>query len=224
MNVIRNVIRKLWFVGVLLSSASIARPDITLEGAIKLAASPAPRPAPARYQARVTEPAKPEPTPAVVYLEGNFAPATSAPTNTAPRMERIGQRNLRFFPRILPVQVGTRVEFPNLDDEYHNVLSYSRAKEFDLGRYRKDEKAPSVLFDKPGVVELDCEIHTHMRATILVLATPYFTTTDAAGNFSLTGLPPGKFILKAWLNPKTVLEQPVELKEGPPLQIHFSSP
>ena len=63
------------------------------------------------------------------------------------------------------MQTGTRVEFPNLDDTYHSVYSYSPAKRFDLGRYRRDERPiPWVLFDKPGLITLRCDIHEHMRA------------------------------------------------------------
>ena len=74
------------------------------------------------------------------------------------------QQHFQFLPAVLPVQTGTLVEFPNLDDSYHNVFSYSKAKRFDLGRYRKDEKPPAIVFDKPGAVKLYCEIHEHMRA------------------------------------------------------------
>ncbi|HEY2124088.1 MAG TPA: hypothetical protein VGG94_01390, partial [Chthoniobacterales bacterium] len=67
---------------------------------------------------------------AVVYLEGSFSPAKAMPT------KQVAQKNLAFVPALLPVQVGTKVEFPNLDSTYHNIFSYSPAKRFDLGRYR----------------------------------------------------------------------------------------
>jgi plastocyanin len=175
----------------------------------------------ARYQASSKTPA---PTPAgkaaVVYLEGAF---TDMPPQTLTAAQ-VEQKGLQFAPAILAIRKGTRVEFPNRDDEYHNVLSYSRVKEFDLGRYLKDEKAPSVVFGKAGVVELNCEIHEHMRAYILVLDTPHFTTTDAEGRFRLEHLPAGQYTLKAWLNPKTVWQKPVEIKEGATLTVDFVSP
>jgi hypothetical protein len=120
------------------------------------------------------------------------------------------------------VQTGTAVEFPNLDDSYHNVFSYSKTKRFDLGRYRKDEKPAAVVFDKAGVVKLYCEIHEHMRATILVLDTPHFTKSDTNRNFRLEHLPAGKFTVKAWLDEKTQLERAVELSDGATLQIDFA--
>ena len=105
------------------------------------------------------------------------------------------------------------MEFPNLDDTYHNIFSYSSAKRFDLGRYRSDERPiPSVLFDVAGMVTVRCDIHEHMRAIILVLDTPYFVMSDPAGVYRLEGLPAGQFVLKVWLDSKTTLER----AGGPP--------
>ena len=153
---------------------------------------------------------------AVVYLEGNFPPL---PEGTVVRME---QKDLVFVPQLLPIQVGTRVEFPNLDDTFHNIFSYSHTKRFDLGRYRGDEKpVPSVVFDTPGLVTLRCEIHEHMRGVILVLATPHFVITDTDGNFRLDGLPAGTYQLKAWLDSKTTREQTVVLQEETHLTLNL---
>ncbi|MEW6158590.1 MAG: hypothetical protein AB1813_14250 [Verrucomicrobiota bacterium] len=193
----------------------------TIEGTVKLSVRAGSAASAARYQARGAEAtAAAAPVPAVVYLEGNFPART---TNAAP-VARLSQKNLQFIPRVLAIQKGTRVEFPNEDDEYHNVLSYSKAKEFDLGRYRKDEKPPAVLFDKPGVVELDCEIHSHMRGTIVVLDSPHFTVTDVEGKFRLTNLPAGKFTLKARLDAKTTFSQEVELTDGTTIAVHLPAP
>lgn len=153
---------------------------------------------------------------AVVYLEG--APAKKATSATA----EVTQREMEFIPALLPIQMGTKVEFPNEDDTYHNIFSYSPTKRFDLGRYRPEERpVPSVVFDKPGLVTLRCDIHDHMRGLILVLETPHFTTTDAQGNFRLSGLPAGRFVLKAWINSRTVREKVVELKPGATLHVDF---
>jgi plastocyanin len=157
-----------------------------------------------------------QPPLAVVYLDGPFAKPSSQPT------KQIAQKDLAFVPPLLPVQVGTRVEFPNLDDTYHSIFSYSPAKRFDLGRYRPDERPiPSEVFDKPGLVTLRCDIHEHMRGLILVLDTPYYIMTDAEGRFRLRGLPSGHYALKAWVDSKTTRERPVELKNGATLQVDF---
>jgi len=153
---------------------------------------------------------------AVVYLEGKFA------LSAEPPLARMVQKDLVFTPALLPVQRGTRVEFPNLDDTYHNIFSYSSAKRFDLGRYRPDERPiPSQVFDLAGLVTLRCDIHEHMRALILVLDTPYFVLTDESGRFRLDGLPAGSYVLKAWLNSRVVREQPVILREDAVLTVDF---
>jgi len=153
---------------------------------------------------------------AVVYLEGNFPQQALLPTKS------VTQKELDFQPALLPIQVGTRVEFPNEDDTYHNIFSYSPAKRFDLGRYRPDERpVPSQVFDKAGLVTLRCDIHEHMRGLILVLDTPHFATTDTSGHFRLSGLPAGNYVLKAWVDSKNTLEKQVELKNGATVHVDF---
>jgi plastocyanin len=157
-----------------------------------------------------------EPPLAVVYLDGSFPQPASLP------MKQVTQKDLTFIPSLLPVRVGTKVEFPNLDDTYHNIFSYSSAKRFDLGRYRPDERPiPTEVFDKPGLVILRCDIHEHMRGLILVLNTPHFVMTDATGHFRLEGLPAGHYTLKAWIDSSTTREKPVELKNGGTLHVDF---
>ena len=155
-----------------------------------------------------------QPPLAVIYLEGNFPRPAALPT------KEVEQKDLTFIHALLPIEVGTKVQFPNLDDQYHNIFSYSPAKRFDLGRYRPEERPiPSVTFDKPGLVTLRCDIHEHMRGLILVLNTPYFVMTDTAGRFRLDKLPAGRYTLKAWIDSRTTFEKPVDLKEGQTLHV-----
>jgi plastocyanin len=157
-----------------------------------------------------------QPPVAVVYLDGASSRPVSLP------VKEVAQKDLTFIPAILPIQVGTTVEFPNLDDTYHNIFSYSPAKRFDLGRYRPEERPiPTVVFDKPGLVTLRCDIHEHMRGLILVLNTPYFAMSDGAGRFRLDGLPSGHYTLKAWIDSRTTREKPVDLKSGQTLHVDF---
>ena len=157
-----------------------------------------------------------QPPLAVVYLEGAFPRPASLPT------KQVAQKDLTFVPALLPIRVGTSVEFPNLDDTYHNIFSYSPAKRFDLGRYRAEERPiPVQVFDKPGLVTLRCDIHEHMRGLILVLNTPYFVMTDSDGHFRLSGLPAGRYTLKAWIDSRTTREKAVELKNGQTLRVDF---
>ena len=155
-----------------------------------------------------------QPPLAVVYLDGNFPRPASLPT------KEVEQKDLTFIPALLPIEAGSKVQFPNLDDQYHNIFSYSPAKRFDLGRYRPEERPiPSVTFDQPGLVTLRCDIHEHMRGLILVLNTPYFVMTDTAGRFRLDKLPAGRHTLKAWIDSRTTREKSIELKDGQTLHV-----
>jgi plastocyanin len=186
-----------------------------LEGRVELAKSRA-APVQAKRYEIVTKAGvlSTQPPLAVVYLDGNFQRPASLP------IKELAQKDLTFVPVLLPIETGTRVEFPNLDDTYHNIFSYSPTKRFDLGRYRPEERPiPSVVFDRPGLVTLRCDIHEHMRGLILVLSTPYFAMTDTAGRFRLDKLPSGKYTLKAWIDSRTTREKPVELKDGQTLHV-----
>jgi len=153
---------------------------------------------------------------AVVYLEGVFPAAVST------GVKQVTQKDMTFVPMLLPIQTGTRVEFPNLDDTYHNIFSYSPTKRFDLGRYRPDERPiPSVMFDQPGLVVLRCDIHEHMRGLILVIGSPYFVLTDIEGRYRLEGLPAGDYKLKVWLDSRTTLERSIKLENGTTLGADF---
>jgi plastocyanin len=191
--------------------------DATIEGRVELPKSHSAPVVVKRYEITTKGgTVAPNPPIAVVYLEGSF------PKQAHPPVAQLVQKDLLFSPALLPIQVGTKVEFPNLDDTYHNVFSYSPAKRFDLGRYRPDEKpVPSQVFDTPGLVTLRCDIHEHMRGAILVLDTPYFVMTDTSGAFKLTGLPAGSFKLKAWLNSKKTLEIPVTLSTNSTLHVNL---
>jgi plastocyanin len=130
----------------------------------------------------------------VVYLEQAPRAAFEEPR---PARAVLDQRNERFVPHVLPVMVGTVVDFPNSDRTYHNVFSLSRAKRFDLGRYATG-KTKSVLMDRPGVVRVFCDIHSHMNAFVLVFAHPFFDLTDPDGRFELPSVPPGTYSVIGW--------------------------
>ncbi|MEW5982437.1 MAG: carboxypeptidase regulatory-like domain-containing protein [Acidobacteriota bacterium] len=131
--------------------------------------------------------------PAVVYLE-------SAPRGAFERDDAratMDQRNETFVPHVLAITVGTTVDFPNSDVIFHNVFSLSKAKTFDLGRYARG-KSKSVRFDRPGVVQVFCDIHSHMSAYILVFSHRYFSVTDAEGRYALEGVPSGAYTVVVW--------------------------
>jgi len=133
---------------------------------------------------------------------------------------KIKQENLAFDPWLLPVYMGTKVDFPNMDLVFHNVFSYSKTKKFDLGRYGKGE-SKQVLFDKPGLVKVFCEIHKTMRAYVLVLETPFFTTTNKGGYFKITDVPDGEYTLHVWQENTEEYNTQVEIKNNKIIRIEI---
>jgi plastocyanin len=130
----------------------------------------------------------------VVYLDP--APQPAFDVRDEPRA-RIDQKNETFVPHVLAIVAGTTVDFPNSDLTYHNVFSLSKARSFDLGRYAVG-KSKSVRFERPGIVRVFCEIHSHMSAFILVFAHRYFAVTDAGGNYRIGNVPPGSYSVFVW--------------------------
>jgi plastocyanin len=130
----------------------------------------------------------------VVYLE--TAPSRAFP-DAEPQRATMDQRNETFVPHVLAITVGTTVDFPNSDKTYHNVFSLRGPRPFDLGRYAAG-RSRSVRFDRPGIVRVFCEIHSHMHAFILVFNHRYFAVTSADGRYQISGVPPGRYTLLAW--------------------------
>ena len=130
----------------------------------------------------------------VVSLQGEMLNQKSRPPARPLKMAQHGQQ---FIPSVLPVLVGSTVEFPNEDNFYHNVFSVAGGERFDLGRFGTGGTA-SQTFIKPALVVVHCEIHTDMKAFIVVLGNPYFTLPDAAGHFAIHEVPAGTYTLKAW--------------------------
>lgn len=107
------------------------------------------------------------------------------------------QQDRQFVPFVLPVQLGTTVDFPNRDPFRHQVYSFSAAKSFELKLYGNNE-INTVTFDKEGVVALGCNIHDNMLAYIYVVGTPYFALTAGDGAATIPQLPAGSYTVKVW--------------------------
>ncbi len=128
----------------------------------------------------------------VVYLEGIAADVQ--PLSAVPE---IHQRDQQFAPDLTVVTRGSTIAFPNDDKIFHNVFSVSEPARFDLGLYKSGE-SKSVQFDRPGVVDVYCNIHPQMAAKIKVLDTPYYALTANNGSFFIPNVPPGTYPIVAW--------------------------
>lgn len=129
----------------------------------------------------------------VVHIEGPVAGDPGPPTN---RGEVVAHKNATFLPYVLPIAAGTAVAWPNRDDIFHNAFSFSEAKPFDLGYYKDEVR--TVVFDKPGRVDVFCSIHKNMHCIVLVLENSFFAKTDERGRYAIRDVPPGTYRLRAW--------------------------
>jgi plastocyanin len=154
----------------------------------------------------------------VVYLEsaprGAFDPGEAGPAS-------MDQRNETFVPHVLAVTAGAVVDFPNSDRFYHNVFSLSKAARFDLGRYANG-RSKSVRFDRPGIVRVFCEIHSHMNAFVLVFAHPFFAMTDTDGRYRINNVPAGTYNVIAWNEGVTSEPRPVAVVAGAVAELDFT--
>jgi plastocyanin len=151
---------------------------------------------------------------AVVWLEATGAPAT--------RSQRVvvDQRNLAFTPHVLAVRVGTTVDFPNNDKVFHNVFSFRDGKKFDLGMYPKGASRP-IVFDKPGLARLFCNIHPNMAAYVLAVDSPFFAVSIQDGTFTIADVPAGTYTYHAWRPGGQPLTGSITVDGNTPLDIRW---
>jgi plastocyanin len=109
----------------------------------------------------------------------------------------LDQRNLSFAPHVLVVRVGTTVDFPNNDKVFHNVFSFRDGKKFDLGMYPIGT-SKRIVFDKPGLARLFCNIHPNMAAYVLAVDSPFYAVSNERGEFAIVGVPAGTYTYRAW--------------------------
>jgi plastocyanin len=153
---------------------------------------------------------------AVVY----FRP--KAMTTFEPPAERavMTTRRKQFSPRILPIAVGTTVQFPNEDVILHNAFSSSSGNTFDTGVYGEGEGAMHT-FTKAGLVKVYCNVHHSMFAHILVLDTPYFVRPDSQGRFRFSDLPDGPGDLVVFHDRSAPLRQTLDPSQQPEVTLRL---
>ena len=152
-----------------------------------------------------------------VYLQDAHARRGHRPA-TKPDPREIRQQNEQFTPHVIVVPAGTVVAFPNLDKIEHNVFSPSDPPgQFDLGRYTTDPKGKTWEFDDPAEVEIYCDIHKEMWARVKVVATDarWIVPVSADGNFTIAGVPPGKYKVHAWTYDSDEVIDDVTVDAGP---------
>jgi hypothetical protein len=133
------------------------------------------------------------------------------------------QKEKRFVPHVLAVPVGSSVNFRNEDALFHNVFSLSPAAKFDTGLRKAGEQTP-IKFDKPGVVELLCNIHATMIGYLVVVDTPWYAVTDGSGAFQIKSVPPGEYEAAVWHeNSSAPLKKKVTVAEGAQLAFTLSA-
>jgi plastocyanin len=132
---------------------------------------------------------------AVIYIEKTQGVEFAPPEKHAV----VDQKDLTFIPHVLPVLVGTTVDFHNSDDVLHNVFTPDKcAEKFNLGTWPKGETR-SYTFKEPGCISVMlCNVHPEMEAFILALETPYFAMSDEEGSYVIKNVPPGKYTLNIW--------------------------
>jgi plastocyanin len=132
----------------------------------------------------------------VVWLTA-LDPVQRERSTNPPQHYRMVQRNKRFEPQLLVVPMGSVVDFPNADPWFHNVFSLYRGKRFDLGLYQAGSQK-SIRFDRAGPSYLFCNIHPEMTGVILAVDSNLFALSDKAGHFSISGVPPGRYLIHVW--------------------------
>ncbi|HZB26288.1 MAG TPA: hypothetical protein VE379_09170 [Vicinamibacterales bacterium] len=196
------------------------RPAGTLRGRVEVRGAAAERDRrPNAADVGMAAPLPPADRRSVVYLDP--APRAAFDARDEPRA-RIDQRNESFVPHVLAIVAGTTVDFPNSDVTYHNVFSLSRTKSFDLGRYAAG-RSKSVRFDRPGIVRVFCEIHSHMSAFILVFAHRYFAVAQPDGDYRIDNVPPGSYNVFVWNETVPLESRTVTVPEsGGDVELNFT--
>jgi plastocyanin len=181
----------------------------SIEGTVTLR-MPRPRRSASRYPGGLPATHQEQEVPAVAYVVGRVSGVSAGADDMRAVMS---QRDTAFVPAAVVVPVGGTVDFPNADPFFHNVLSFSEAQRFDLGRYPEGE-SKEVTFDQPGVVKVYCEVHEFMRGAVIVTESPFHAVVGEDGGFRIDGVPAGTYTLAVWHVDLGTVEREVTVTNG----------
>jgi plastocyanin len=156
-----------------------------------------------------------------IYLEG----PVKAPGDNSdlPAPVQVSQLDRRFVPDFIVVPAASPVSFPNMDPIFHNIYSLSKSKTFDLGNYDKGQ-ARTVVFPKPGVIDVYCHLHPNMAATIVVTPNRWYARPDKNGIYRIPDVPPGEYTVVAWHKTAGFFRRTVQVEAGHDAVVNFFIP
>lgn len=128
----------------------------------------------------------------VVYLKD--APASDGSTRPQAVLDQVG---CRYEPHVLAIQVGQPLKITTSDAFLHNV-HYTDAGGGDQNfGISNPSESKVVTFDQAQLVNINCNVHPWMNATVAVTANPFFGVSAADGTFAIARVPPGHYTLVA---------------------------
>jgi hypothetical protein len=154
---------------------------------------------------------------AVVFLEGVDG---SKKFETPEGGYILNQLGCHFVPHILIVPYGADVITKNSDPVFHTTSVYQimgkvRRTFFSVALPQQNQKITKKIDPQnSNILKVECDLHNFMHAWILTVKNPYYTFTDASGNFKIDDIPPGKYLMKVWNPTLQISEQEVEIEVG----------
>jgi plastocyanin len=155
---------------------------------------------------------------ALAYVFVETIPARMAQNKTV----QIKQVDKKFVPAVAVVQKGTRVEFPNVDKIFHNVFSLTPGSTFDLGSYGANDKPGAYVFTQLGAVDIFCNLHAQMAASILVVPNAYWVKVNDDGRYELKNVPAGRHKVVAWSPHVSPVSQWITVSPGAAASLDFT--
>ena len=139
-----------------------------------------------------------------------------------PPRPRLVATRLHYEPRVVVVAAGDSLEIRNEDRVWHGTFSVSPERTFELGK-RAPGSSDTLRFEQTGEIQVRCDIHPDMSATVVVTPNHAFVRPNAAGEWLLPKLPEGAYVVRAWAPGLPELRQEVSVPRigDTVLQLHW---